>query len=108
MQKKTVLKCCMMNDKKRISMLLKILDQISQGNEEARNGIEESLATICKEGISFEQVFHFILFYFILFLFIYLFFYFLFFIYFFFFIFYFFFLMLLINFPLASRVANLF
>ena len=67
----------MMNDKKRISMLLKILDQISQGNEEARNGIEESLATICKEGISFEQVFHFILFYFILFyfyLFIFLFF----------------------------------
>ena len=106
MQKKTVLKFCMMNDKKRISMLLKILDQISQGNEEARNGIEESLATICKEGISFEQVFHFILFYFIfIYLFIYFFFLFFFFIYLF---IYLFFLMLLINFPLASRVANLF
>ena len=86
----------MMNDKKRISMLLKILDQISQGNEEARNGIEESLATICKEGISFEQVFHFILFhfilfYFILFLFIYFFiFYFLFIYFFYLFIFFFF------------------
>ena len=91
----------MMNDKKRISMLLKILDQISQGNEEARNGIEESLATICKEVISFEQVFYFILFYFIFYLFI-----FLFFIYFYF--YYYFFWMLLINLPLASRIANLF
>ena len=48
----------MMNDKKRISILLKILDQISQDNEEARNGIEKPIAIICKEeGISFEQLF---------------------------------------------------
>ena len=48
----------MMNDKKRISILLKMLDQISQDNEEARNIIEKSIATVCKEeGISFEQVF---------------------------------------------------
>ena len=54
----SVLKFCMMSDKKRIFILLKILDQISQDNEEARNSIEKSIATICKEvGISFERVF---------------------------------------------------
>ena len=48
-----------MNDKKGVIMLLKILDQIRQDNEEARNGIERrSITIICKEdGISFEQVF---------------------------------------------------
>ena len=33
-----------MNDKKRIFILLKTLDQIRQDNEEARNGIERSIA----------------------------------------------------------------
>ena len=48
-----------MNDKRRILILLKILDQIQQDNDNARNGIEKSIATICKEeGISFEQVFY--------------------------------------------------
>ena len=47
-----------MNDKKRILLFLKILDQIQQDNEDARNSIEKSIATICKEEcISFEQVF---------------------------------------------------
>ena len=47
------------NDKKRILMLLKILDQIQQDNENARNGIEKSITAICKvQGISFEQVFY--------------------------------------------------
>ena len=40
-------------------MLLKILDQIQQDNENARNGIEKSITAICKvQGISFEQVFY--------------------------------------------------
>ena len=48
-----------MNDKRRILILLKILDQIQQDNQDARNGIEKSISTICKEeGISFEQVFY--------------------------------------------------
>ena len=60
-QKKAMLKFCMMNNKKRISILLNILDQISQDNEEARNGIEKSIEIICKEeGISCEQVFLYI------------------------------------------------
>ena len=51
--------CFKMNDKRRILILLKILDQIQQGNQDARNGTEKSVATICKEeGISFEQVFY--------------------------------------------------
>ena len=51
----------MMNDK--IVILLKILGQSQQDNEEARNGIEKSISTICKgEGISFEQVFYILLF----------------------------------------------
>ena len=62
-QKKAMLKFCMMNNKKRISILLNILDQISQDNEEARNGIEKSIEIICKEeGISCEQVFLYIFF----------------------------------------------
>ena len=45
-----------MNDKKRILILLKILDQIQQ---DAKNCIEKSITTICtEEGISFEQVFY--------------------------------------------------
>ena len=48
-----------MNDKKRILILLKILDQIQQDNEDARNGIEKSIVTICQEDdISFKQVFY--------------------------------------------------
>ena len=40
-------------------ILWKILDQIQQENQDARNGIEKSIAAICKEvGISFEQVFY--------------------------------------------------
>ena len=50
-----------MNDKKRILILLKILDQIRQDNEEART--ERSIMTICKEeGISFEEVFYILFF----------------------------------------------
>ena len=48
-----------MSDKIMILMLLKILDQIQQDNEDARNSTEKSIATIFKEeGISFEQVFY--------------------------------------------------
>ena len=44
-----------MNHKRRIVILLKILDQIQQDNEDARNGIEKSIATISKEeGTSFK------------------------------------------------------
>ena len=52
-----------MNDKKRILVLLKILDQIQQDNEDAQNGIEKSMSTVCKEeGISFEQLFYILFF----------------------------------------------
>ena len=52
-----------MNDKRRILILIRILDQIQEGNEDVRNGIEKSIAAICKEeGISFEQVFYILLF----------------------------------------------
>ena len=52
-----------MNDKRRILILLKILDQIEQDSKDARIGIEKSIATICKEeGISFEQVFYILFF----------------------------------------------
>ena len=51
-----------MNDKG-ILILLKILDQIQQDNEDARNGIEISITTICKEErISFKQVFYILFF----------------------------------------------
>ena len=37
--------------------------QIRQDNEDAQNGIEKSIATICEEeGISFEQVFYILFF----------------------------------------------
>ena len=48
-EKEAVLRFCIMNDKKIIFILLKILDQIRQDNEEARNGIKRSSITICKE-----------------------------------------------------------
>ena len=52
-----------MNDKRRILILIRILDQIQEGNEDVRNGIEKSIAAICKEeGISFEQVFYILFF----------------------------------------------
>ena len=71
-----------MNDKRRNLILLRILHQIQQDNEDARDGIDKSVKTICKEeGISFEQVFY------ILFLMLYL---------------------LVINHPLAFRVENSF
>ena len=38
-----------MNDKKRILILLKILDQTQNDNEDARNCTEKSITTICKE-----------------------------------------------------------
>ena len=46
-----------MNDKKRILILLKILDQFQQDNEDARNGLEKSIAAISKdeEGITFKK-----------------------------------------------------
>ena len=48
-----------MNDKRRILILLKILDQIQQDNQDARNAIEKPITTTRKEeGISFEQVFY--------------------------------------------------
>ena len=57
--KKYFIRLLTINDKKRILVLLKILDKIQQDNEDARNGIEKSISTICKEeGISFEQVFY--------------------------------------------------
>ena len=52
-----------MNDIKKISVLLKITDQIHNGNEDARNFIEKYITTIYKEeGISFEQVFYILFF----------------------------------------------
>ena len=52
-----------MNDKKRILILLKILDQIQRDNKDARNRIKKSITTICKEeGTSFEQVFYILVF----------------------------------------------
>ena len=48
-----------MKYKKIISVLLKILDQIQQNNDDARNGIEKSVAAIWKEeGFYSEQVFN--------------------------------------------------
>ena len=59
-----MLRFCIMNDKKRILILLKFLDQIKQDNEEASSGIERSVPTIYKEeGISFEQVFYILFFF---------------------------------------------
>ena len=52
-----------MNDKRRISILLRILENMQQHNEDARDGIVKSVATICnEEGISFEQVFYILFF----------------------------------------------
>ena len=53
-----------MNNKRRILILLKVLDQIQQDNKDARNRIEKSIAAICKEeSISFEQVFYILFFF---------------------------------------------
>ena len=42
--------------KEGILILLRILDQIQQDNEDARNVIVKSIETICEEeGISFEE-----------------------------------------------------
>ena len=38
-----------MNDKKRILILLKILDQIQQDNQDAKNCTEKSVTKICRE-----------------------------------------------------------
>ena len=52
-----------MNDQKRISLILEILDQIQNDNEDARNCIENPITAISKEeGISFEQVFSILVF----------------------------------------------
>ena len=51
----------MMNDKKRILILLKIFDKIQEDNKNARK-VEEPITTICKEEISFEQVFFYFVF----------------------------------------------
>ena len=52
----------MMNDKKRILILLLILDKIQEDNENARK-LEEPVMAICKEeGISLEQVFYILFF----------------------------------------------
>ena len=51
-----------MNDKKRILILLKIIDHIQQDNENARN-VGKSIAGICKEeDIYFERVFYILFF----------------------------------------------
>ena len=43
-----------MNDKKGTLIILKMLDQILQDNQDAKNCIEKSITTICiEEGISF-------------------------------------------------------
>ena len=50
-----------MSDKRRNLILLKILGQIQQDNEDARDGMEKSIGTVCnEEGISFGQVFIYI------------------------------------------------
>ena len=50
-----------MSDKRRNLVLLKILGQIQQDNEDARDGMEKSIGTVCnEEGISFGQVFIYI------------------------------------------------
>ena len=92
LKKKNVLKklhqAFKMNDKKKFLILLKILDQIQQYSEDARNGIKKSMATICKEeGFSFEQSSILYIYIYICFLMLYL---------------------LVINHPLAFRVENLF
>ena len=52
-----------MNDKGECFVLLRILDQIQHDNEDTKDGIDKSVATICnKEGISFEQVFYILFF----------------------------------------------
>ena len=44
-----------MNNKKRLSIFLKMLDQIQNENEDVRKCLEKSITTICKEeGNSFE------------------------------------------------------
>ena len=49
--------------KEGILILLRILDQIQQDNEDARNVIEKSIATFCEEeGISFEEEFYILFF----------------------------------------------
>ena len=48
-----------MKDKKRVLILLKILDKIHKDNEDARKKTEKSITATCKEEvISFEQVFY--------------------------------------------------
>ena len=49
-----------MKDKKRVLILLKILDKIHKDNEDARKKTEKSITATCnkEEGISFEQVFY--------------------------------------------------
>ena len=48
-----------MNDNGRNFIILKILDQIQQDNEDARDGIDKSVVKIYnEEGISFEPIFY--------------------------------------------------
>ena len=48
-----------MNDKKRILILLKILDKIQEDSEDAKKKIEKYITAMRKEeAISFEQVFY--------------------------------------------------
>ena len=52
-----------MKDKKRVLILLKILDKIHKDNEDARKKTEKSITATCREeGISFEQVFYILFF----------------------------------------------
>ena len=52
-----------MNYKKKILILLKILDKIQQDNKDAKKRTEKFISIICKEeGISFEKVFYILLF----------------------------------------------
>ena len=52
-----------MNNKRKNFILLRILDNIQQDNEDARDSIDKSTATISnEEGISIEQVFYILFF----------------------------------------------
>ena len=52
-----------MKDKKRVLILLKILDKIHKNNKDVRKKTEKPITATCtQEGISFEQVFYILFF----------------------------------------------
>ena len=46
-----------MKDKKKIEILLKVIERVYTKNPGTQNLIDESMIDICKEGVSSEQVF---------------------------------------------------